>query len=209
MLWNVFVMGLPMIFVLFLLTGRAPWQHPAHHPGDPQRGGRQRGNHESGRPAELSHIRDVGDPVPQAEHSRAGAECAGKTRSPSPPFLTAQDQNSRPDGREHHRPMVANAIPWRILPLQPHLLALLCQLERGGRAKDWLSVFCCFENCFNHSFLLFFFSFTLHFLQLKLTFLAEQGHSCESTLRTFFYMQELTFGGLLTPGFHKTGWVYI
>ncbi|XP_061635255.1 gamma-aminobutyric acid receptor subunit beta-3 isoform X3 [Phyllopteryx taeniolatus] len=133
--------------------GRLSGEHPADHPGDPQRGGRpRRRRRRRRRPQQQQqqqlqqhqqqlvrrhaqlHPRPAGQllggPV-QTERRAGRSPVAGPGRPEEPPeeaIIAAEDQNPRPDGRERHRPLVPLHLPFLLLLLQRCLLALLRQL---------------------------------------------------------------------------------
>ena len=107
--------------------GGLPGEHPTDHAGDPQRGRGERSPHDQrGGNAELVRVHDVrslGDPVPTAELPPAARAPEhrphghAEEESTAPPFVSTENQNPRPDGRERHRQMVADHFPCRVLPL--------------------------------------------------------------------------------------------
>lgn len=137
---NLIYFSLPNRFALRPGGAARPREHPADHAGDPQRGGGGRDHHQLGGHQELSVHGAAGQhglvahPVPQAERrDRAalrqpalpGPGRADKAQPPAQAVLAAENQNPRPDGCEHHRPLVTDHLPFGVLHVQPHLLALL------------------------------------------------------------------------------------
>lgn len=117
--------------------GGLPGEHLTDDARDPQRSERQWNHHYSQRNPQLflHDVRQHERPVQKAQFSEGigtpelGQECASKENETAKTLISAQDQNPRPDRRERHRQMVTDDIPLHFLPLQPHLLALLRQLN--------------------------------------------------------------------------------
>lgn len=127
-----------------LCLGRLPGEHFADNLGDPQRGGREWDHNHRERDAQLllHGVRQLGGPVQEAERSalQPGKERTSKETPPAETILAAENQNPRPHRCEHHRQMVTDNIPLQLLPLQHHLLALLCQLTHWCFLNQFLSL---------------------------------------------------------------------
>lgn len=105
--------------------GRLPGEHFADDPRDPQRGGDKRGQDHPERDPQLflHDVRQLRPPVQEGKHdARVRPPQPGQERTPeenaaAETFLSAQNQNPRPDRCERHRQMVTDNIPLHFLPL--------------------------------------------------------------------------------------------
>lgn len=78
----------------------------------------------------LHGVRQLWSPEKEAERTalQPGEERIFEENASAEKNLSAQNQNPRPNGCERYRQNVTDNIPLQLLPLQRHLLALLCQL---------------------------------------------------------------------------------